>query len=750
MFLSRFLPPVNRAMRTLDRAFFKKTIPVTAARIFDATQVHTIKEKILKDLIPFERFNQRYDFNSKLDIETPLLILRPEVQYDDLSTVSKPTQECVRSKILELVPYDLKLEYGDWTYEEIMKAVLPEDVKPLDINNLPRIGPLLHLDAPEPLQEYKRLIAEVICDKERDVQTVFGDPEEEGEATKLGFVNEVLAGPQNYHVELSHQGSSFTFHLNNAKFRDAYFDTKLAAERKRLVDSFKLGQAVADVYTGVGALGVAAAKRGAIVFANAHEEHVYDLLIENRRNNKVKKTLYPKNQSPTKFVQQIVKRLFEKTVDHTTYKKNKLGRLIKNPLKKGDKNLPACISHFVFSDPDQSLHHLNCLKGIYKRREKLLVKDGGYWKVDFPLIHVYAYHEAPKEKKEDAVNDLLQTIGEKVGHNLGQEFLKESHFVKEGPINNLYCITFKLPPPVAFNITEEELQQKYLEMVDIEASKKAAMPKREAIEPGKIRVTRSYIPSRSPEANRYRPSGKPPPTEDGGEEALEPTPFPGAPTQIASSLASPPTNMPAYSSPRVTAPQRTMGYTPLTSFQPRDAGSMAQREPQGPPVDRPLMDRGPPTAPAPGLIRTDAELLKDFARIYKAPKGLPSWKLKIHRKEVRAVWMAKQKRNQQELAYITHGNFNQAQQNNNEQGPGNWGNTRGERRFHSNNSPTQPGYGPHGSAEGVAGSVNGYNTREETSPPRPLIRFHIAANKTPKGGPMIRWHQVDSHPKSAE
>jgi len=86
MFLSRFLPPVNRAMRTLDRAFFKETVPVTAARVLDLdpTLVHTIKEKVLKDLIPFERFNQRYIFNSKLDTETTLLILRPEVKYDGM------------------------------------------------------------------------------------------------------------------------------------------------------------------------------------------------------------------------------------------------------------------------------------------------------------------------------------------------------------------------------------------------------------------------------------------------------------------------------------------------------------------------------------------------------------------------------------------------------------------------------------------------------------------------------------------
>ncbi|PWW74842.1 hypothetical protein C7212DRAFT_282534 [Tuber magnatum] len=761
MFLSRFLPPVDRAMRTLNRAFFKKVVPVTAARVLDATLLHTIKEKILKDMIPFERFNVRYDFNSKLGIETPLLILRPEVKYDDLATVSNPTREYVKSKILKLVPYDLKLEYGDWSYEEIMKAVLPKDADPPDINTFPRIGPLLHLEVPELLQEYKRLIAEVICDKEREVQTVFGEPEDGGEALEQGFANEVLAGPENYHVELNHQGSSFTFHLDTAKFRDAYFDTKLAAERKSLVDSFGLGQAVADVYSGVGALSVAAAARGAIVFANAQEESVYRLLIENRRNNRVKKNVYVKNQSPTKFVQQLVGRLFQKTVDHQPYKKNKLGRFLKNPLNKGDKNLPAWVSHFVFSDPDQSLTHIECLRGIYTRRERLLAKEGNYWKIGYPFVHVYAYHKAPAEEKAAAVSGLLEAIGKRIGHNLGREFVQQTRFVRPGSTNNLYRISFRLPPLVAFNTTEEELREK-LQGVDPAASKEVAVPGSRGREPGKIRVSRTYLPSKDLEINRKGAGSPPLPVEDRGEKNSVPTPSPGAPTQMAPSSAASTTNILRYN-PTAIAPERPLGYTPLTSFQPRDAGLMATKQPQDPPTGRPPMGTWPPTTPNPGLIKTEGELMREFAKNYKPPQGLPSWKLKVHRKELRAAWMEKQMRKQREHAYVTGGGFDRAHRNSGgEQDPGYWGSDRGERGLHSSNSPARPGYGPYGSTVCVAENDNrhsippqatggsrddGHTDREGTGPSRPPIRFHIAANKTPNGGPIIRWHQIDSPPK---
>ena len=116
MVLSRFSPPVNRAMRTLDRAFFKKMVPVTAARVLDATLLHTIRERVLKDLIPFERFNQRYLFNSKLDIETPLLILRPKVKYDGMEAYCDlGSTECVlfvNRRIFQKISRRLRIPRG--------------------------------------------------------------------------------------------------------------------------------------------------------------------------------------------------------------------------------------------------------------------------------------------------------------------------------------------------------------------------------------------------------------------------------------------------------------------------------------------------------------------------------------------------------------------------------------------------------------------------------------------------------------
>jgi len=366
-------------------------------------------------------------------------------------------------------------------------------------------------------------------------------------------------------------------------------------------------------------------------------------------------------------------------------------------------------------------------------REKLFAEKGGSWKIDFPFVHVYAYHEAPAEREVDAVESLLKTIGKKIGYGLRQEFV-QAHYVKKGPTKNLYYITFKLPPPVAFDIMEEEL------------------PKSDDREPGKPRVSRT-----DPEINKFGPPGRPM-----EEKASGSTLPPGTPPQMASSSATSPTNIPAYSPARAEAPQMPLGYTPLTSFQPRDAGSMTVKQLQVSPTDRPLTDKGPPMTSNMGLIKTESQLMKEFARTYEEPEGLTPWKRKVRRKGMRAAWMAKEMRKQQELAYLKQASSNQTYPGNDGgRGPRYWGGSQGERRFHSDNSPALSGYGPRGSTEGVVRGIDrhsispqaagsrddGHASRGETRPSRPLIRFHVAADKTPKGGPTIRWHLADTHPK---
>lgn len=46
-----FLPPVNRAMVSLDRSFFQKTIPITVAHVFDTRNIKRVQGECKEDLL---------------------------------------------------------------------------------------------------------------------------------------------------------------------------------------------------------------------------------------------------------------------------------------------------------------------------------------------------------------------------------------------------------------------------------------------------------------------------------------------------------------------------------------------------------------------------------------------------------------------------------------------------------------------------------------------------------------------------
>lgn len=41
-----FGPPVNRSMRVLDRSFFQKTLPISAATVFDNRNLSNVRSKV--------------------------------------------------------------------------------------------------------------------------------------------------------------------------------------------------------------------------------------------------------------------------------------------------------------------------------------------------------------------------------------------------------------------------------------------------------------------------------------------------------------------------------------------------------------------------------------------------------------------------------------------------------------------------------------------------------------------------------
>lgn len=85
-----FAPPINRAMKVLDRSFFQKTIPTSAARIFNPKDISRCRKELTtsRDAL----LNNRVDpvrpdpEQERAQTGVKCLLLRPEVLPNGTST----------------------------------------------------------------------------------------------------------------------------------------------------------------------------------------------------------------------------------------------------------------------------------------------------------------------------------------------------------------------------------------------------------------------------------------------------------------------------------------------------------------------------------------------------------------------------------------------------------------------------------------------------------------------------------------
>ena len=77
-----FLPPINRAMRELDRSFFQKTIPLTAAHVLDGRDIPKVMKECAKDLLRVPRVRSVINERDDAGGWRKLLLMKPEVKHD--------------------------------------------------------------------------------------------------------------------------------------------------------------------------------------------------------------------------------------------------------------------------------------------------------------------------------------------------------------------------------------------------------------------------------------------------------------------------------------------------------------------------------------------------------------------------------------------------------------------------------------------------------------------------------------------
>lgn len=473
-----FRPPLAHGMKSLDRAFFQRTVPLKAARIFENKDIFTTRSQLekSKDALSEPRLGSVLPDpdSERAKSGKKCVVLRPEFKIAESPTDCPPramngqldvngTQqhtiawphsstpaELANQGLLSVIPYGLQLDYKYWTYHDIISAILPPSAQEEIPSGFSQVGHVAHLNLREAYLPYKHLIAEILMDKNPTVKTVINKIDDVGgENEYRTFKYEVLAGPDDLNVTVSEEGCTFVF-----DYSKVYWNTRLNTEHKRLVAMFKEGEAVCDVMAGIGPFAVPAGKKRIFVWANDLNPDSYSSLTDAIKRNRAGDFVKPFNTDGNAFIRDAAAQLLDD--DHKVKIRKKTSRKDLKTQPEIERVLvqPKTFQHFVLNLPASALTFLSSFVGLYTPEMRNKLPDG----TEMPLIHVYCFStkdEQDQSVEQDAAGKICAEISSELGHEMKPGSIQdggvEIYDVRDvAPKKRMFCASFRLPETVAF------------------------------------------------------------------------------------------------------------------------------------------------------------------------------------------------------------------------------------------------------------------------------------------------------------
>jgi tRNA (guanine37-N1)-methyltransferase len=289
--------------------------------------------------------------------------------------------------------YNLELDWNWMTAEQVMRAILPNDVEvPTSFET---VGHIAHLNLRESQLPFKNFIGDVVLEKNKHIRTVVNKIGEISNEFRV-FNMEVIAGDDD--METMVKESNCKFYLDYSK---VYWNSKLHTEHKRIVDLLKAGDVVCDLFCGIGPFVVPAARAGFTCFANDLNPVSYSYLTRNLNANRVSNRVTSFNMDAKEAFYLLRK-------------------------KELDSEIPR-INHFIMNLPATAVEFLPMFRDAYSEIEA--------FENALPSVHCYCF-----ERSEEAAVQLVE-------NHLGCKL--ESHFVhlvrNVAPNKWMYCISFTIP-----------------------------------------------------------------------------------------------------------------------------------------------------------------------------------------------------------------------------------------------------------------------------------------------------------------
>ncbi|BFF96704.1 tRNA (guanine(37)-N1)-methyltransferase [Drosophila madeirensis] len=399
---SELLPPASvRGMRELQRDEFQKRVQIPRLRVPES-QVQLVIPLVKKFLLKMEHLHPVRAVDKSREI---LLHPIPIQGWESLPTEDLQKQQVTQEHFC----FDeLELNYENWSVNDILKSVLPEEEE--GMTSYSRIGHIVHLNLRDHLLPFKQIIGEVLRDKLPNCRTVVNKASTI-DNTYRNFQLELICGEPEYQVETKENGIPFEF-----DFSKVYWNPRLSTEHERIVKLLQPGDVLYDVFAGVGPFSVPAAKKRCHVLANDLNPVSFHWLQHNAKRNKCLTNIKMFNKDGRQF---ILKELRD----------DLLQRLLSTDTSK-------YAIHIAMNLPAMAVEFLDAYRGLYTDKELADLSDA----VVFPTVHVYSF--AKGENTKALVRELVE---QNLASTLDEKLLQGISFVRNvAPNKDMYRVSFKL------------------------------------------------------------------------------------------------------------------------------------------------------------------------------------------------------------------------------------------------------------------------------------------------------------------
>lgn len=446
----KYLPPVNREMKVLDRDFFHKEVDFVVAEFQEPKLIAEISKKFPKNLLRLKRISHII----KNQDGTKSLILSESIHSIEAAKqqLSPEFLQFINTNNITLKPIKYELKYDFWKPDEILNAILPNNLKEEIPSSFTVTGHIAHLNLKDEYKPYGEMIGQVIIDKNPSIRTVV-DKIDQIHTVFRTFPMKVLAGDDDLIVEQKESGCVFKF-----DFSKVYWNSRLHTEHELLVSSFKKNELVIDVMAGVGPFSVPAGKREIFVLSNDLNPDSFLYMKENIKMNKVGTFVKPMNMDGRVLIRDCYKYVTEfyeendgKVEIKEIKKKRKLddGTTSSKVTTVREVPIPKFPSHFIMNLPDSALEFLNEYRGILPESAKQL--EG----FKLPMVHVYCFEKFDANEPEPTMEELHHRVYTKMKQIMQFDELKFDkvafHLVRKvAPCKPMFRVSFELPAKFAF------------------------------------------------------------------------------------------------------------------------------------------------------------------------------------------------------------------------------------------------------------------------------------------------------------